>query len=134
MQGISIDQLAGEIAKNLKDYSQDVVKKVNVSSDKVGKAAVKKLKETSPKRKGKGGGAYAKSWTMTTDPAVGQPDNRIVHAGKPHYRLTHLLENGHAKADGGRVEAIPHIGKVEEEVIKDFMDEVEEAIRNGGTA
>ena len=34
---INIDQLAAEIAKGLAEYSQDVVEKVNVSSDKVGK-------------------------------------------------------------------------------------------------
>jgi uncharacterized protein YdbL (DUF1318 family) len=46
----AVDQLAAEIAKGLAEYSQDVVEKVNVSSEKVGKAAVKQLKQTSPKR------------------------------------------------------------------------------------
>jgi len=124
---ISIDQLAAEIAKGLADYSQDVIEKVNVSSEKVGKAAVKKLKETSPKKTGK----YAKSWTMTTERAVGQPHRRIVHAKTPHYRLTHLLEHGHAKRGGGRVEGKPHIRPAEEMVIREFMAEVEEAIKRG---
>ena len=127
MANISIDQLAAEIAKGLAEYSQDVVEKVNVSSDKVGKAAVKRLKETSPKRYGK----YAKSWTMKTEPEVGQPHKRIVHVKAPHYRLTHLLEHGHAKVGGGRVEGIPHVRPAEEMVIKEFMAEVEEAIKRG---
>jgi len=127
MTNISIDQLANEIAKGLADYSQDVVEKVNVSSEKVGKAAVKKLKQTSPKKTGK----YAKSWTMTTERAVGQPHRRIVHAKTPHYRLTHLLEHGHAKVGGGRVERRSHIGPAEEEVIREFTREVEEAIKRG---
>ena len=127
MANVSVDQLAAEIAKGLADYSQDVVEKVNVSSDKVGKAAVKRLKQTSPKRYGK----YAKSWTMKTEKAIGQPHTRIIHAKAPHYRLTHLLEYGHAKVGGGRVEGIPHVRPVEEEVISDFVKEVEEAIRNG---
>jgi hypothetical protein len=127
MANISIDQLAAEIARGLAEYSQDVVEKVNVSSEKVGKAAVKQLKQTSPKRHGK----YAKSWTMTTEKAIGQPDLRIIHAKAPHYRLTHLLEHGHAKAGGGRVEGKPHIRPAEEMVIQEFMAEVEEAIKNG---
>lgn len=127
MTNIDIDQLAAEIAKGLDDYSQDVVKKVNVSSERVGKAAVKRLKQTSPKRYGK----YAKSWTMKTEPEVGQPHKRIVHVKAPHYRLTHLLEHGHAKVGGGRVEGKPHIRPAEEQVIKDFVAEVEEAIKRG---
>lgn len=127
MANINIDQLANEIAEGLKEYSQDVVEKVNISSEHIGKEAVKKLKGTSPKKYGD----YAKSWTMKTEPEVGQPNKRIIHVKKPHYRLTHLLENGHVKANGGRVEAIPHIRPAEQEVIKQFTQEVEEAIRNG---
>lgn len=124
---INIDQLAAEIAKSLREFSGEVVEKVDISSERVGKAAVKRLKQTSPKDSGD----YRKSWTMTTEKAVGQPHNRIVHAKAPHYRLTHLLEHGHAKVNGGRVEGIPHIRPAEEMVIKQFVAEVEEAIERG---
>jgi len=127
MATVKIDQLAAEIAKGLAEYSQDVVEKVNVSSEKVGKAAVKRLKQTSPKKTGQ----YAKSWTMKTEKEIGQPHKRIIHAKAPHYRLTHLLEHGHAKVGGGRVEGKPHIRPAEEMVIREFMAEVEEAIKRG---
>ena len=129
MPNISVDKLASEIAKGLAEYSQDVVEKVNVSSEAVGKAAVKRLKHTSPKRPGSG--KYAKSWAMKTEPEVGQPHKRIVHVKAPHYRLAHLLEYGHAKVGCGRVEGRPHIGPAEEEVIREFAREVEEAIKRG---
>ena len=129
MANVNIDQLAAEIAKGLAEYSQEVVEKVNVSSEKVGKAAVKQLKQTSPKRPGSG--KYAKSWAIKTEPEVGQPDLRIIHAKAPHYRLTHLLEHGHAKRGGGRVEGKPHIRPAEEMVIQEFVAEVEEAIKRG---
>lgn len=131
MANISIDQLAAEIAKGLAEYSQDVVEKVNISSEKVGKKAVKQLKRTSPRRPPPIGGKYAKSWTMKAEKAIGQPDLRTIHAKAPHYRLTHLLEHGHAKVGGGRVEGRPHIRPAEEEVIREFTREVEEAIRRG---
>ncbi|MEN6391085.1 MAG: hypothetical protein ABFD04_11770 [Syntrophomonas sp.] len=126
MANINIDQLAAEIAQGLADYSQDVVEKVNISGERVGKAAVKKLKAV----KFKTGGEYSKSWRLKTEPEVGQPNKQIIH-NKDHYRLTHLLEKGHAKVGGGRVEGIPHIRPVEEEVIRDFTAEVEEVIRRG---
>ncbi len=131
MSKIKIDQLASEIAKGLAEFTEEVTKHVNESSDKVSKAAVKKLRATSPRRKTPYGGKYARSWRVTTETSFGQPDLRIVHARKPHYRLAHLLEKGHAKRGGGRVDAIPHIAPVEEEVIKDFVRDVEEAIERG---
>ena len=127
MANVSVDQLAAEIAKGLAEYSQDVVERVNASSERIGKEAVKQLKQTSPKRYGN----YAKSWTMKTEPEVGQPHKRIVHVKAPHYRLAHLLEYGHAKVGGGRVEGKPHIRPAEEMVIREFMSEVEEAIKRG---
>ena len=127
MANINIDQLAAEIARELSKYSQEIVEKINISSEKVGKAAVKQLRQTSPKRTGK----YAKSWTMTTEKEFGQPHRRIIHAKAPHYRLTHLLEHGHAKVGGGRVEGRPHIRPAEEMVIQEFVSEVEKAIRDG---
>lgn len=127
MAKISTDKLAAELAKELSKYSQEVIEKVNISSDRVGKAAVKQLRQTSPKKTGK----YAKSWTMKTEKAIGQPDLRIIHVKAPHYRLTHLLEHGHAKRGGGRVEGKPHIRPAEEMVIQEFVREVEEAIERG---
>lgn len=126
-ESIDISRLAAEIARNLKTFSSEVVEKVNISSEKVGKAAVKTLKQTSPKDSGD----YAKSWTMDTEKEIAQPHKRIVHVAAPHYRLTHLLEHGHAKVGGGRVEGKPHIRPAEEMVIKQFVAEVEEAIERG---
>ena len=131
MSSIDINRLAAQIANELATYSQDVVEKVNTSSNKVGKAAVKQLKKTSPRRPPPVGGKYAKSWAMKTEPEVGQPHKRIVHVKAPHYRLAHLLEYGHAKVGGGRVEGRPHIRPAEEEVIREFTREVEEAIKRG---
>lgn len=49
----------------------------------------------------------------------------------PDYRLSHLLEHGHALRDGGRVEGTHFIEKASEPIIADFVEKVEEAIRNG---
>jgi hypothetical protein len=126
---ISIDHLASEIAEALATYPEDVIEQIDASSERIGKEAIKRLKQTSPRSPG--GGDYAKSWKMTSINYYGEPAKRVVHVKAPHYRLTHLLEHGHAKANGGRVEGKPHIRPAEEQVIKDFVAEVEEAIKRG---
>ena len=123
---IQIDELASEIANGLSEYTQDIIQGINEKSEMVSNAAVKKLKQNSPKKTGK----YARSWKLQTEKYHGEPDRHIVYNGK-HYWLTHLLEFGHVKASGGRVEAKPHIGPIEEETAEEFVREVEEVIRNG---
>lgn len=124
---INIDRLASEIAEALATYTEDVVEQIDVSSAKIGKEAVKQLKRTSPRDSGD----YAKSWAMKSFKYYGEATKRVIHVKAPHYRLTHLLERGHAKVNGGRVEGIPHIRPAEQEVITQFTREVEEAIRGG---
>lgn len=121
MAQINVSALAHEIARTLEDYTETVVQKVNAASGEVAKAGVKQLKATSPKRTG----SYAKGWTVK---AAGSA--KIIH-NRTDYQLTHLLEHGHAKEGGGRVEGIPHIGPTEAMVIQEFTRKTEEAIRNG---
>ena len=49
----------------------------------------------------------------------------VVYARAPHYRLTHLLEKGHAKRGGGRARAYPHIGPAEQNMIKRYTKGIE---------
>lgn len=126
MPNISIGKLGTELAKELKNYSEDVSDKVNEKSLELANKAVKKLKETSPKRTGH----YRKSWKVKTKKFVYRKGNiHIIHNTTSH---SHLIEHGHAKRDGGRVEGIPHIAPVEKEVIEEFIESVEEIIMRGG--
>lgn len=97
----------------LKDYNREVISETNEAIDAVGKEAVQKLKNTSPRRKGK----YARSWTMKTERGGALKCNTVTVHNKV-YQLTHLLENGHvirnAKGTYGRVAGIKHIAPVED--------------------
>lgn len=49
----------------------------------------------------------------------------------PDYRLSHLLENGHAKKNGGRVEGTHFIKNASDPILEQYLKAVEEVIRNG---
>ncbi len=126
MANISIDQLANEIAKGLQEYSSDVIDGIDEASEKIAKNAVKKLKQDSPKDTKK----YSKGWAVKTEKKYGETNSHIIY-NKNKPQLTHLLEHGHAKRGGGRVEGKPHIRPVEEQVINEFTAEVEKVIKGG---
>ena len=118
----------GELEKAMKDilddYSESVNDKVKRNVDNVSKELVANLKATSPKRSGN----YRKSWTRKKEVSTSSKSVFIVHNSK-HYRLTHLLEKGHAKSGGGRTKAIPHIAPAEERAISELEKRIKEDIK-----
>lgn len=111
---IGMDQLGATVRSMLEDYREDVASAVSDAILETGKRALKTVREKSPK----GRGDYAKGWRMAkseTGLLARQTSVTIYNAKLPG--LAHLLEKGHQKAGGGRVEGIPHISIAEEEAI-----------------
>ena len=106
---MKVDQLANAVMKELLAYSQDVTDVLKEECLDVAKATVTTLKSTSPRRTGK----YARAWKQTT--TFERQDDIRVTVHNSRYQLTHLLENGHALVNGGRVAGIPHIGPAEQQ-------------------
>lgn len=73
-------------------------------------------------------GSYAKSWTLKNGKKDKEKYSKIIH-NKEHYRLTHLLEFGHANRNGTRSNPIPHIRKTEDKYREKFEKELEQRIR-----
>lgn len=118
--------LEAEIEKAMKeqiDLANDVV---NNAVDKVTKETVSDLKSSSPRKSGK----YAGGWGKKEGQTATRSKSSVVWNEK-HYRLTHLLEFGHAKVNGGRVAAKPHIAAAEQKAIKSFEDEIRRGIESG---
>ena len=110
---MNVDNLARAIEIELEKYSQDVADKVKEYTEEVAKECVQELKLTSPVSWKTGGKHYALGWTYKKEfEDKSGVRYRIRNKTKP--QLTHLLEYGYAKTNGGRVEAIPHIKKAEE--------------------
>lgn len=119
---INAEDLGKEIAIALKEYTSDVTEAIGEEIKEIATDAVKELKAASPKKSGD----YAKGWSKRKE----QDGYVIYNSKKPG--LTHLLEHGHAKSGGGRVEGKVHIRPVEEKVNKRVEEAVEKAIKNGG--
>lgn len=121
-ESISADRLAREIMRQMEEYTEEVKETTQKVAMNVSGKAAKKLRENSPKSKN--GGDYAKNWTRTTDKYGITAYNK-----SPTYRLAHLLEKGHQLKRGGRkigeVQAYPHIEEVEQEFIKEYVEELE---------
>lgn len=115
----NISDLANEIARQVELYTRDVAEKVDDIQVEVAKNAVSELKSKSPKLSGK----YSKGWR------VKKVGNNVVVHNTTNYQLTHLLEFGHAKKNGGRVPGKPHIRPVEQTAIQEFTTKIEGAIR-----
>lgn len=122
---VNIDGLADAIMRNLQEYTDEVTEGIKKAEDITSKECVENLKADSPKKSGK----YAKGWKATVTLNTNTEKHTVIH--NKEYRLTHLLENGHAKRDGGRTRAFPHIKKNEEKANADFEKRVEEVIQNG---
>ena len=123
MAFIKVNELAGEIVLAIQAYTEDVSEAIDQAARDTAKAMAKDLRETSPKDTGE----YAKGWTHRKE-APGS--YRVYNKKKP--QLTHLLEHGHAKAGGGRVEGIPHIKPAQDRYVPEFEKKVQQILERGG--
>ena len=119
---VTSNQLASEIMNALKEYKEvtdDVVKQaVNTVSEETKKM----VQSASPTDSG----GYKKGWTAKKmKDSASKTEVVVYNRSKPG--LTHLLEKGHAKRGGGRVEGTAHIAPAEEYAV----DELEKRIRKG---
>lgn len=98
----------------------------------VRQAAVETAKEVRDNAKTQfldGTGEYAKSWSQK-ERKDSRIYRRVVYAKAPYYRLTHLLEKGHAKVDGGFVEGRPHIAPAADHATTRVVKLIKEGLKS----
>lgn len=128
MSAILVDDLTDAIMTELNAYSEEVTEELKAEVKQVAKECMQDIKNNAPRLSGD----YKKSWKNKT---VFESDNDIrvvVHSPK-EYRLTHLLEHGHAKRGGGRVEGKPHIAPAEKKAEQKLMKKVKVTITGGNS-
>lgn len=123
---ISISELGDAIAEELALYGAEVVEALNAIGEDAAETFVQLAQESAPKRTGE----YAKSLTYVVEERSVTGDKTFICGAKaPHYRLTHLLVNGHPTADGGRVPGNPFLQNALEAVLPEYEQNVEEALK-----
>lgn len=122
-KAIKIDQLADEVMKGLTEYADLATEDLKQAVQDAGNTVKNQIKNTAPKDTG----AYAKSWTVKKTNETADSLTVVVHS-RNRYQLAHLLEFGHAKRNGGRVAARPHIAPAEEAGMKKLEADIKKAL------
>ncbi|WP_419877729.1 HK97 gp10 family phage protein [Brevibacillus centrosporus] len=126
MADISLDQLAAEITRVVREYTEDVSEAVEKKVDEVADKVLAEVTVSAPKRTG----GYAKGFKVTKQDG-GDKTRRVIW-NKKDYRRVHLLEFGHAKRGGGRVKAYPHLRPAYDKHAEELTDDIKRIIQNGG--
>ena len=119
----SIDNLASEVMKGLNEYAELADVSMKKAVRKTATAVKNEISANAPKKSGR----YKKSWTARKTKENSHTLEMTVHS-KDRYQIAHLLEHGHAKRNGGRVAAIPHIAPAEEHGEEMLESLIEEAL------
>ncbi len=120
---IKVDQLADEVMKGLTEYADLATEDLKKAVQDAGDTVKNQIRDTAPRKTG----AYAKSWAVKKTNETADSLTMVIHS-KNRYQLAHLLEYGHAKRNGGRVAARPHIAAAEETGIKKLEDDIKRAL------
>ena len=115
-----------DITEILNEYSTDIQEAITEEAQSVAKQGISTLKATSPKKTG----SYRKGWRVKTTKGQGFVECIIHNA--TDYQLTHLLEKPHLLRNGARSTPQVHIAPVEQDCIREFENNVEKIIQNGG--
>ena len=131
---IDPDQFSKAVVGILDDYGEDVAKEVRKAVDSTTRDLVRETKQTAPKKAigGRPAGTYANH--ISSKVGVDSPFaySKMWYVRSPEYRLTHLLNNGHALRQGGRWEGTGFLTEASKTHSAAFEVKVRKAVRDAG--
>lgn len=131
---ISIDKLADTIEQRIVRYSKFVNECMVEITEIAMKDLVQKTKDTAPV--GKRNKHYKNNITSKVlkkrRVGYGQTYREVWYVKGPDYRLSHLLNNGHALRNGDRYTGTNFIGKAYIEVSDNYLKALARVIENYG--
>lgn len=125
----TVNGLDDAVARQLGLYNAHVVEGVKLVTAKAAKDLVAKTKQ---QRYIKDSGKFRKA--IAAQKAADTPSYSLWQwfVRAPHYRLSHLLEHGHEKKNGGKkTVAYGFIGKALDEVGESYIKDVEKVVTDG---
>lgn len=120
---VQVDQMAEALAQTMAEYaelSNEVMKGCVVE---VSQSVKKDIQGNAPVRTGK----YKKSWAVKKVQENANSLTMAVHS-RDRFQIAHLLEHGHAKRGGGRVQAVPHIAPAERRGVEELTAKMERGL------
>ncbi len=128
LPNIQIDKINEEIMSMLNIYDEDLKKAVFKDIDKFSNMLKAETKATAPVGKRKK--HYKDNISIRKGIDSSSSHSKIWCVKAPDYRLSHLLENGHALQNGGRVEGTHFIQKSCEKIFPLLESKIKEDIKN----
>jgi hypothetical protein len=124
MATIQPENLADEVQKLLDEYGDVVNDALKEAIEETAKDAQAQLRQKNQGRKI--WKKYPKGWEVRIK--EGRLDVEGWVYNEDHYRLTHLLEFGHATRNGGRTKAFPHIADVNAFAKKEVLERLKQKL------
>ena len=125
----SIEGFARAIEKELTLYSNHISEGIRKETDKAMRQLVQETKATAPVGHRKRHYKDSISSRVTKNNIYAYERQWYVRGSD--YRLSHLLNNGHALRDGGRYPGTQFITKAEVSIVKQYGEAIKEIIKNG---
>jgi len=126
---IKVEGLNETINNMLTLYSQEIRDGIDQVGEKNIKELVEETKKTAPTGKRR---KHYKNSIRYTIRKTRLNTSFIWYVNGSDYRLSHLLEDGHALRNGGRVEGTHFIQKATDKMLENYEKDVEEVIQKNG--
>ena len=129
MANVTIESLSDAINNELTIYSQEITETLKNEAKSHMTQLVKQTRATAPV--GNRQKHYRDNIASKKLSENDRGASYLWYVKGSDYRLSHLLEHGHATRDGGRVSGSHFIEKASEPILADYVSKVEEAIKGG---